>query len=311
MPLWAWRLARQADIVNLHVPQLDAAPAAVISRLLRKPVLLTYHCDMILPKGFTHGLANRVSNLANHVSARMAQRIITNTRDYAEHSPFLSKYLDKVHPIFPPVEVAEPAQEDVLAFRKKACIEPGQRLIGMAARLATEKGVEHLVEALPKVLQAHPTARVLFMGQYENVLGEEQYARKLAPLIESLGPHWTFLGNLSPVELAVFFKESEVTVLPSINQTESFGMVQVESMYCGTPVVSTDLPGVRVPVGLTGMGLVVPPANAAALAQALIEILNNPALFRSQQVETAARFASASVAQEYEQVFQELLDAPL
>ena len=72
MPFWAIRLVRQADVVNLHVPQLDAAPIAVTARLLGKPVVLTYHCDMRLPKGFIHGLANQVSHLANHISARMA-----------------------------------------------------------------------------------------------------------------------------------------------------------------------------------------------------------------------------------------------
>src|SRR4030067_512943 len=62
----------------------------------------------------------------------------------------------------------------------KANVQPGQRLIGMVARLATEKGVEYLVEALPEVLQRFPTARVLHMGQYQNVMGGGRHALRHA-----------------------------------------------------------------------------------------------------------------------------------
>ena len=81
--------------------------------------------------------------------------------------------------------------------------------------------------AMPHVLARFPTARVLYMGQYQNVMGEEEYARKLAPMIEALGEHWTFLGNVSDPELVAFFRTCELTVLPSLNSTESFGMVTV------------------------------------------------------------------------------------
>jgi glycosyltransferase involved in cell wall biosynthesis len=177
----------------------------------------------------------------------------------------------------------------------------------MAARLATEKGVEYLVEAMPAVLEKFPNARVLFAGQYQDVLGEEKYASKLAPLIQDLGDHWTFLGVLPPQEWSAFFHEAEVTVLPSINRTESFGMVQVESMTCGTPVISTDLPGVRQPISLTGMGLIVPPRNSPALAEGLIEILNQPNGYGGYHPELMSRFSPESVAAEYEELFHKLL----
>ena len=156
MPYWAWKLIQNADVVHLHAPQLDAAPIAVISKLLRKPVVLTYHCDLQLPAGFTHRMANAVSNLANSVSARLADVIVHNTRDYAENSTFMRKYIDKLEPIFPPVEMSPITQDDRQRFREKFSLEDGQPLIGMAARLATEKGVEYLAEALPLVLQRFP-----------------------------------------------------------------------------------------------------------------------------------------------------------
>ena len=230
MPLWAWKIIRQVDIVNPHVPQPDAAVMTTISKILGKPSVLTYHCDLQLPKGFVHYLANQGSHFANYISANYANAIVTNTLDYAESSSFLSNYLAKVHAIPPPIELYEITPEIITAFRAKYAIKPEQRIIGMASRLATEKGVEYLVKALPAVLEKFPTARVIFAGQYKNVLGEETYAQKLAPLIKELGEHWTFLGVLPAEEFSAFFHETEVTVLPSINSTESFGMVQVESM---------------------------------------------------------------------------------
>ncbi|HUV26881.1 MAG TPA: glycosyltransferase family 4 protein [Anaerolineales bacterium] len=307
MPIWAWKIIRQVDIVNSHVPQPDAAVMTTISRILRKPCVLTYHCDLQLPEGIIHYLANQGSHFANFVSARYADAIVTNTLDYAENSPFLSNYMGKVHAIPPPIELNEIDPTVLAAFREKNSIQDGQRIIGMASRLATEKGVEFLVKALPQVLEKYPNARVLFAGQYQDVLGEDTYSQKLAPLIEELGDHWTFLGVLPSKEFSAFFHEAEVTVLPSINSTESFGMVQVESMTCGTPVISTDLPGVRQPVKMTGMGRTVPPRNAPALSQALIEILDHPNGYGGDPQAVKTRFSPSAIAEQYETLFNQLL----
>jgi glycosyltransferase involved in cell wall biosynthesis len=305
---WAWRLARQSDVVNLHLPQLDAAPISAIGRLLGKPVVLTYHCDLRLPDGLVHAIANQMSHLANHVSAGLSDTIATNTLDYAENSAFLHHYLSKVQVIPPPVSLPSVTEADLEDFRLKAGVEHGQRIIGMAARLATEKGVEYLVEALPSILQKHPGARVLFVGQYQHVFGEEAYAQSLAPLIQELGRHWTFMGILPPVEFAAFLRTADVLVLPSINSTESFGLVQVEAMTCGTPVVSTDLPGVRQPVRMTGMGRIVPPSDAEALAQAIIAILDNPGEYQRDIQAILQQFSPQAIAEDYEAAFETLLN---
>jgi glycosyltransferase involved in cell wall biosynthesis len=308
MPLWAWKLARRADVVHLHVPQLDAAFISIFCKLLRKPVVLTYHCDLRLPKGLVHSIANRGSDLANAITAGLADIVVTNTRDYAESSRFLRRYLHKLLPIFPPVDVEPVSAADREAFRRKFNILPGQRIIGIVARLATEKGIEHLVQALPTVLKRYPSARVLFVGPYQNVVGEEQYARRIMPMIKPLGEHWSFLGVLTSVELSAFFHESEGFVLPSLNSTESYGIVQVEAMACGTPVIASNLPGMRVPVLETGCGLLVPPANPVELAAALIAILDEPARYRGQPDKLVSLSTPSAVAQEYEKLFELVQD---
>ena len=305
MWLWGARLARQSDVVHLHLPQLDAAPIALACRLMGVPLVATYHCDMRLPTGAVNVMANQASNLANHIAGRLAKILVHNTRDYAESSTFLKHFLSKVYPILPPVEVAPAAEADLAALRTKYDVQPGQRIIGMAARLATEKGAEYLIEAMPRVLEKFPTAHVLYAGEYQTVFGEQQYAQYLAPMIEKLNGHWTFLGSLTPAQQTAFYKLCEVTVLPSINSTESYGLVQVESMACGTPVIASDRPGMRVPVQMTGMGRLFPAMNASALAEALIDVLAHPEQYRGSPDKLVEHSTSAYVAAEYEKVFEQ------
>lgn len=306
MPLRAWQEIRQADVVNLHVPQLDAAPLALLARLLGKPVVLTYQCDLQLPGGFVNRLANLVSNVANRISAGMANLIVTTSLDYAENSSFLTKYSKKIRPISPPVELLQVSDELLADMREKYQVTPGQRVIGMVARLAAEKGVEYLVRALPDVIEAHPGARVLYAGQHQDVMGEEAYAAMLTPAINELGDRWEFLGIIPDDELAAFFHICDVIVLPSTNSTEAFGIVQVEGMICGTPAVASDMPGVRQPVLQTKMGEIFRVGDAAALAQKLILVLDDPKKYQGDVDHITKHYAPNTTAKDYEALFKEL-----
>ena len=301
-----WRWVGWADVVNLHLPQFDAAWLSVVAKIRQKPVIVTYHCDLSMPVGWFSQLAGRVANLANHLAARNAKVIVHNTQDFAEYSLFLQKYKNKVQIIPPPI-VVEPVSDSIVeGFKYKHGIQSGQVILGMAARLATEKGVEYLVEAMTIVLKAHPTARVLFAGEYREVIGEQAYREKVMPLIEGLGWHWTFLGVLTEAEKTAFFKLCNLLVLPSINTTESFGMVQVEAMTCGTPVVLSDLPGVRQPVLQGGMGQIVPIQDANALAEAILAVLENYPV-KVDVSDYVQAFAPEKVAARYEALFAGLL----
>lgn len=307
MPLQAWKLVGKADVVNLHVPQVDAALIALLAKLRNKPVVLTYHCDLQMPKGLFNQVAGFAANLANHISARLADTIVHNTRDFAEHSSFLRRYLNKLTVIQPPIIGVDVSQQDVHAFCEKYGLNPNRRIVGMVARLATEKGVEYLVQAMPEVLRAYPDAQVVFVGEYQQVFGEQAYKDKLLPMIEPLGDHWVFLGVVSEKDKAAFYAVCDVLVLPSINSTESFGMVQIEALTCGTPVVATDLPGVRQAVRTTGQGKIVPPMNADALAQAIIGILESGVRVEAKQMLTISKhYSPQSVAEAYDALFRKL-----
>jgi len=303
----ATRLVREHDVVSLHLPQFDAAGVAARARLMGRPSTLTYHCDLKLPPGVLNWLVNRVVHGMNHLAGLWADRVVAYTEDFATHSPYLSRFAHKVEVIPPPVELPVAVPEQVRAFAQRVGLEGRGPAIGMAARLAAEKGVEVLLDALPRVLEIYPEARVLFAGQYRGVLGEEAYARRLAPLFERHRDRWTFLGVLSPQEMAAFYPNLDVIVVPSLNSTESFGLVQVEAMLCGTPAIASDLPGVRQPVLQTGMGEVVPVGDSRALAEAILRVVGNRARYVRPREEIVARFNSERTAAEYEALFERLL----
>lgn len=305
--LHATRLVPAHDVVSLHLPQLDATGIAVRGKLFRKPVVVTYHSDLILPPSLLNWAANRISDLGNHAAARLADAMVTYTEDFAQHSPFLSQYLSKVRAIPPPVEMREPDLEAVCAFREKYQLDGHGPVIGMAARLAAEKGVEYLLEALPAVLERYPDVRVIHAGPRERVIGEAAYFRRLAPLLEQHRDRYTFVGTLTPEQMAVFFRSCDVHVLPSINSTETFGLVQVEAALCGTPTVASALPGVRMPTRMTGMGLTVPPRDARALADAICEILAHREQYLRPRAPIAKQFAPMATAERYEELFESLL----
>lgn len=307
--LKAWHLIKHADIVNLHVPQIDAAMLALIAKIMHKAVIVTYHCDLTMPRSMVNKIAGWVTGLAHHIAASMADTIVHNTQDFAQSSAFLKRYLDKLRVIQPPILVEKVTDDDLETFQRKYDIQKDEKIVGMVSRLAAEKGVEVLVEALPMIANQIPGARVVFAGEFLNVVGEEAYRDWLLPLIRELGSQWTFLGVLSEKEKTAFFKSCDVLVLPSINRTESFGMVQVEAMICGTTVVATDLPGVRQPVMQSGLGKIVPPKDSAALADAIIDLLQDyPDIDLNIVRELEQHYLPATVASAYEGIFREIVE---
>jgi glycosyltransferase involved in cell wall biosynthesis len=249
-------------------------------------------------------------NGMDDLAARLCDRIVTYTQDYADHSPYLSRFKDRLQIIPPPVVLPQASPEAIRKFAEQHQVAQRRPVIGMAARLATEKGVEILLDAMPRLLEKYPHAQVLFAGQYQDVLGEEEYSRKLLPVIsryEEQG-HWKFLGVLDPLGMANFYPNLDALVVPSLNSTEAFGLVQIEAMINGVPCVASNLPGVRQPIMTTGMGIVTPIGDSAALGEALIEILDEPAKFKVDPETIRTRFTPNAIAAEYEAMFNRLLD---
>ena len=307
--LVATKLVAQHDVVQLHLPQFDAPGVALRARLFGKPAVLTYHCDLLLTRTWFNRFVNAVVNFQNNMAGRLANHIVTYTQDYADNSPYLSRYASKLTPILPPVELPFPTPQAVSAFADVYRIKERRPVIGMAARLAAEKGVEVLLDALPVILKKYPNAQVLFAGTYQNVMGEQAYSDRLMPRIHEyeIQGHWTFLGNLDPVQMAAFYPNLDVLTVPSLNSTEAFGLVQIEAMMNGVPSVPSALPGVRRPVQMHGMGLVSQIGDPVSLAESILGVLDDPQKYRGDIEAIKKSYDPDSIAQEYEKLFERLM----
>jgi glycosyltransferase involved in cell wall biosynthesis len=308
--LVATKLVAQHDVVQLHLPQFDAPGIALRGRLFGKPSVLTYHCDLLLPPGLFNRFVNGVVNFQNDTAGRLANHIVTYTQDYADHSPYLSRFASKLTPILPPVEMPNPRPGAVEAFAREHHIKERRPVIGMVTRFASEKGVEILLGALPTILKKYPQAQVLYAGQHQNVMGEQAYFDRLSPLIREYedSGHWKFLGNLDPVRLSALYPNLDVLAVPSLNSTEAFGLVQIEAMMNGVPCVPSALPGVRQPVKMHGMGRVAKIGDSADLAEAILEVLNEPQKFKGDIEAIKKMYKPDSIAQEYEKLFAKLME---
>jgi glycosyltransferase involved in cell wall biosynthesis len=304
----ATKLVWSHDVVQLHLPQFDAPGVALRARLFRKPAVLTYHCDVQLPQGLFNRIVNSVVDFQNNMAGILANHIVTYTQDYADNSPYLSKYASKLTPILPPVLLPDSSPEAIAAFAKTNLVYERKPVIGVAARFASEKGVEVLLDALPKILEKYPRAQVLFAGTYQNVMGEQAYSDRLMPRIQEyeIGGHWRFLGNLNPIQMSAFYPNLDVITVPSLNSTEAFGLVQIEAMLNGVPSVPSALPGVRQPVKMHGMGVVSEIGNAQSLANSILEVLDNKEKYRGDIESIKKSYNPDSIAQEYEKMFERL-----
>jgi len=301
------RLVAKTDVIQLHLPQFDAAGISLRGRLLRKPTVITYHCDLQLPPGLFNRFANSAVAFMNRLTALFTHRIVTYTRDYAENSAYLKQHLSKLKVIPPPVVLPNVTQTEIADFARQHNPRGRHPVIGMATRFATEKGVETLIRALPEVIKRFPDTLVQFVGTYEKVIGEEQYFERLKPEIDRFqaSGHWQFLGELDPKQMAMFYPNLNVLTVPSLNSTEAFGLVQIEAMMNGIPCVTSNLPGVRKPVQNHGMGEIFPIGDAQAMAQSLIRILESK---RSKTVKVDfSCYRPDDIAQQYEELFSEIM----
>ncbi|MFN8434623.1 MAG: glycosyltransferase family 4 protein [Anaerolineales bacterium] len=307
--LVATKLAWEHDVVQMHLPQFDAPGVAFRARLFGKPAVLTYHCDIQLPQGVFNRLVNAVVNFQNHMAGILSNHIVTYTQDYADHSPYLSHYASKLTPILPPVELPDPLPGAVSAFASTHLTQERRPVIGMAARFASEKGVEVLLDAMPAILKKYPKAQVLFAGTYQYVMGEQAYSDRLMPRIHEyeVNGNWKFLGNLDPVQMAAYYPNLDVITVPSLNSTEAFGLVQIEAMMNGVPSVPSALPGVRQPVKMHNMGVVSEIGNSESLATAILEVLDHKEKYRGDLPAIKAAYNPDTVAQEYEKLFAKLM----
>lgn len=295
------RLAKSHDIINLHLPLPDAglvAPFVDGDRLL-----VTYHCDVNLGDAPVDRAIEGISYRLMNVAMKRAAAIVGNSDSYFRNCRF-SGYGAKYRTIHPPVDTA--------LFRRgpptdrPADGHEAPYTIGFVGRIVYEKGLQYLFEAIPRLRRSIGNIRVQVVGDSTGVAGGS-VMDELRPYREAYPDTIQFLGRFNIDDLVRFYHDIDVLVLPSIDPLESFGMVQVEAMCCGTPVVASDLPGVDEVVSATGFGRLARPRDPDDLAYQI-------ELVKQGRFEDAAfdpaRWDTAATVAEYIRLMDELTRQP-
>ena len=296
-----------ADVVNVHMPQFESVVIARLAKKAKKPLVVTYHCDLVMSGGWFSRLAGWVTTQLGKWTLKRAQVIVQNTLDYAENSAVLKPYLEKVVEVPTPVDSLDPVPEEAKSFRLRFGLMESDKVLGLAGRVASEKGYEYLAQALPLVWQKYPSARVVHAGSWKGVIGEETYLAKVEQMIQCFGDKWKSLGFLSDEDFMRFFAACDLLVFSSLNATESFGIVQIEALSQGTPVVASDLPGVRQPVLRTGIGRIVPVRDAESLAEGIISVLEEGPGARKVPEAYLGQFEQKKVAERYQEIYSSMV----
>lgn len=267
---------RPADIVHLHFPH----PPGEFSWLLRRfepPAVISYHADIVRQK-----LLARVLRPMTRAVFSRAARIIVSSPVMINRSREIARFRDRVRVI--PMGIPEPpevAPDDPGLLKLEARI--GSPRILFVGCLRHYKGVRHLIDALVEV-EAHLV-----------IAGDGPFRRELEAraVARGVSDRALFLGEVDDATLWRLYTVADVFVLPSDSRAESYGLVQVEAMAMGVPVIGTEVGTSTSWVNRHGeTGLVVPPADPAALADAIRRLLNDHDL--RQRMGRAARHRARS-----------------
>jgi rhamnosyl/mannosyltransferase len=261
-------MARQrADVVHLHMPDPTGDLALALAGP-RAPLVVSYHSDIVRQRR----LLRLYAPLLRYTLGRAA-RIITSSPAYARGSPFLGLYTDRCAVVPYGIDLGRFARPDPARVAAIRARYPGPLAL-FVGRLRYYKGVEQLVRAM-----ALAPGRALIIGADATVRRAD-----LERLAQELGvaDRVHFLSVEDDAALPDYYHAADLFVLPSVERSEAFGIVQIEAQAAGLPVIATELGTGTSYVTLHGQtGIVVPPADPQALARAIHVITGSKTLARA------------------------------
>lgn len=296
------------DVIELHYPCFGAAePLLLRRRRSLPPVVLRYQMDVV-GAGWLRAVFALHARLVFPRILNASAAVLVTSLDYARHSTFLGPRLpslgQRLHEVPGGVDLERfrPSDRSAEIRHRHAIPDRAPLAFCLAAldRAHYFKGIPVLLEAMARL----PDHHLIVGGDGDLRPAYERQARSLG-----IAPRVRFAGGIPEDDLAAYFTSADVTVLPSTDRTEAFGLVLLESMACGTPVVASSLPGVRTLVMHGETGFLVPPGDAFALAAAIREAaVHSSELGRCARERVAMRYGWDQVARRLIDVYREVID---
>jgi glycosyltransferase involved in cell wall biosynthesis len=273
LPVKLYQRLLRNDVLIIYLPFLEVYPAVLLAKLLGKKIYLVHNGDLVLPsnEGVVSRLTECLYYFVTDLSIKLSDGVVVQTEDYSLHSKLLVRNRGKWKIILPLFNIAEENTGAINRFKRKHNLK-SKILVGFSGRFVEEKGVDILLNSISKVLEKVPKAHFIFAGEYK--ITYEKYWEKIKEKISENKKNITLLGLISNSrELAGFYKSLDVFVQPS--RSDCFPSSLVEAQLYGIPAVVSDIPGARMIVKSTGMGIVVKPNSASELAGGIIKVIKN------------------------------------
>ena len=253
----------RADIVHLHLPN----PAAAIACLIGRPsgaIVITWHSDVVRQQRLA-----RLYQPLERILLERCSAIVATSPAYIAGSPVLRMHANRCHLIPYGIDAGQFDDDRVdQSLVEKLRQRFGPRIILSVGRLVYYKGIKFLIRAMAKV-----DAKLVIVGE-----GPLRAELEREAAISGTSDRVIFLGEIED-NLTSYYHASDVFALPSCERSEAFGIVQLEAMACGRPVVNTQIDSGVPYVSLDGVsGFTVQPKSSDAMATALNRLLDNPEL---------------------------------
>lgn len=305
-------LFEDCDVLHIHgmTPTITDFSLILGKLFGRKPVVLTYHFDAeTVECGFVGRFASKVYAHVTRLIVKFADKIVATSKRYAETSLVLRGFSSKI--------VIIPCGVDLEKFRfyqkdgnvEMNCSDGACRYkILYVGKLSWYKGIEYLIKAMEIVTKTTRNVQLIIVGH-----GPQR--DKLSSLVKEIGlkNYIFFAGSVPEESLYEYYQTTDLLILPSYSRREAFGIVLLEAMACGKPVIASNIPGLSSVIENDRSGLLVHPEDPLSLADAIVILLINDDK-RKKMGTYARKFVEANydwdhIATVYERIYNQISEA--
>ncbi|MBS3782601.1 MAG: glycosyltransferase family 4 protein [Candidatus Thermoplasmatota archaeon] len=297
-------LKEDYDILHSHSPPPLMSFLGVRSSQKKDvPFVLTYHCDLEIPNIFGPLIVNLYQQTFGTYTVSKADKIITTTTSYGATSKAVWYREADIIPNAVDTERFHPSN-DGSEVRKKLGLND-EKLVTYVGRIVYHKGLEYFVRAAHHLKDENVKFLLVgtgdFKSELENIIERNGLENKVM-----------FAGRVPNEDLQNYYAATDIFVLPSVSRLEAFGIVALEAMASGVPVIVSDIPGVRDVIVEGKHGLLTEPMNSEDLAGKIRTLLENPDMAESMgkngRERVKEKFTWKKVANRIEQAYKSILN---